>query len=300
MTSPYGTGPWGTGGWGSSAAPSPPPPGVTFPVYAITTNDVLVIVPASLLARSSVLAGDSTNPSTWKIRRLDTNELVPIAFVTVIGTTPAAPPPVILVPVLVMGPPVLVPTYPTTVTIHTQLELPDQLIQLELTAPTLLDASGVPYDIGAPTFAGVTQFARSTPEIIASTKTQGPRDLTNHPVPASPSGTLIVKGGDYTTETGTALLRKLVLRRLVARPGDFYHLPGYGVGLRIKQPLPAGNLIGLQTEIKQQLQLEPDVASVKVALTQSTNLLFVKALVLTKKTGQQLEIGLPISIGGSP
>lgn len=267
MSGGWGLSPWGLGPWGAGPAAFG-----TSQVYAISTNTIRVLTQTALLARSPVLPGDATNPATWRLIRTDTSEFVEIVSVTVVSST----------------------EYILT----TQLELPGQLVQLQLSAPGLLDYAGAIVPEDTVSFAGVTEEVTSTPEIIAAASTQGPRDLLNNPFPLQISGTLVIKGGDYANEFGEHLLRKLIIRRLVAKKGDFYHLPNYGVGLRAKSPIPAGNLVQLQTEIKQQIELEPDVASVSVALVQSTNTLFVTLTVVTVKTGQQLEIGIPISLGG--
>lgn len=260
----WGSGPWGFTPWGGS--------GEVDECYATSTNDVFVRATRPLLVRSTVLVGDATNPLSWKIVRIDTNELVAIASVAVLS--------------------------PTDFLIRTQAALPRYGVELELSS-SALDAAGNPLGTKTAAFIGVTEEALSTPAIAAAGKTSTPRDLMNHPVPASPSGTLVVQGGDYATETGAELLRKLVLRRLTARPGDFYHLRAYGVGLRAKQPIPAGDLATLQTAIKQQILQEPDVQSVRVSLTQAANLLYVGLEIVSKKTGQTIEIGAPFPTGAS-
>lgn len=272
MTSPpWGLSPWGLGGWGAKGVGS----SITATVYALTANSIFVLTTTPMLQRSVVLDGDSMNPSTWQVSRTDTGELIPVAFVEVLSST--------------------------NVIVHTQTMLPGINVQLQLQAPSLLDATGTSAPID-PVFAGVTEEASSTPALLATNQTQAPRDLLNRPAPSSAgslSGTLVIKGGDYTTEISTSLLRKLILRRLTARPGDFYHLPQYGVGLRVKQPVPTGDLVRLQAEIQRQIQLEPEVDSAKVVVTQSTNTLFVQVAVKTKKTGQTVDIGMPFEFGGS-
>lgn len=269
MTAPWGTGPWGTGPWGGPGTVS------IAMAYATSTNDVVVVASGPLLARSIVLFGDASNPSSWQIVRQDTGKIVPIVAVTIIN--------------------------PSQVVLRTQFPLPQRTVELEVDATNVRDVGGNPLALPrTATFAGVTEQALSTPDIIASGKTKAPTDILNRSSPTengSLSGTLIVKGGDYAEESGAGLLRKLIIRRLVARPGDFYHLPTYGVGLRVKQPVPAGDLMKLQTAIKQQIMFEPDVASVKVTLTQSTNLLFVQLAVVTRSTGQTLDIGVPFQTG---
>ena len=98
-------------------------------------------------------------------------------------------------------------------------------------------------------------------------------------------------GGDYVLQQGTALVRKLVIRRLITRPGDFYHLPDYGLGLRIKEPVP-GEIITLRGEIERQVELEPDVEAALATLSFSGNVLTIQVKVVLKTTGEGFEIGL--------
>jgi hypothetical protein len=243
--------------------------------YAISTNEIIVNASGNLLQRSTVLYGDATNPNTWASVRLDTNELVPIVSVQTLT--------------------------PATIVLRTLHPLPSSSVQLDLQSNTLLDSLGGLVAIRILTFAGMTEAAYSTPDKLAVSKTISSRDLLNRQVPnenGSLSGTLVVKGGDYSNQSGVELLRKLILRRLIATPGDFYHLPNYGVGLRVKSPLPAGDLIKLQARVKQQIQQEQEVNSVTVTITQSRNVLFVNVSVTVKSTGSRLEVGMPFQLGG--
>jgi hypothetical protein len=270
MTSPWGLSPWGTGGWGAG-------PTSLVSAYAISTNDVVVNLSAPVLSRRNVVAGDANNPNTWAIVRVDTNSLVPIAMVT--------------------------QATPTQYILHTQVALPPQSVGCIVSAETLLDATGTLISLPrSMTFFGVTEEATSTPELEAASQTQSPTDLLNRLSPSVDgsyglSGTLVVRGGDYTTESGLELLRKLIVRRLVTTPGDFYHLPSYGCGLKVKSPLPASGLMRLQTTIKQQVSLEQGVSSVTVGLTQSDTTLFVQLGVTVQATGQRVDMNVPFQIG---
>ena len=264
----WGSETWGESLWGGGSGSA------ALSVFAVTTNDILVETHGPLLMRSIVLVGDATNPSTWKIQRADTNEMIPVISVKVVSST--------------------------IVMLHTQLPLPPRTVTLNVSAPGLLDASGEPMPID-PSCSGVTEEAYSTPAIIASNQTQSPTDLANFQTPGAGmiSGTLIVQGGDYVTESGSALLRKLIIRRLTALKTDFYHLPTFGVGLRAKSPIPAGDMTSLQALIRQQVLLEPGVSAVRATLVQSANLLMVNLVVTVQATGQKLEIGIPFQTGGS-
>lgn len=109
------------------------------------------------------------------------------------------------------------------------------------------------------------------------------------------AGTLsITAGGDYAFEEGTDLLKKLVLRRLITRPGEFRHIPAFGVGLAIKEPLPAGgDLLKLRTAIEGQVMKEPEVEDVKAELILDPNAgsLTLNLRVKVRGTGQSVSIG---------
>jgi hypothetical protein len=258
-------------------------------VYAITTNDIQVTASGPLLQRSVVLTGDSMNPSTWQLNRLDTGETLKIVSVTVLS--------------------------PTQVLLHTLFPLPISTVQLEVSSTTLLDANGNPADPSALCY-GTTEGAYATPQQSAITATTAPQDLLNRQFPAplnqtsplgtsaygtpgSLSGTLVIAGGDYANQSGLDLLRKLIIRRLTATPGDFAHIPQYGVGLKVKQPLPVGDLVKLQASIKQQIMQEPDVETVAATVTQSSNVLTVQVSVTVMATGSKLDVSVPFQIGAS-
>lgn len=111
------------------------------------------------------------------------------------------------------------------------------------------------------------------------------------------SGTLTIdSGGDYASESGPAFVRKLILRRLTTKPGEFFHLPNYGLGLREKEPLPVNNLRALAKAIEQQVALEPEVSAVKANLSYAANaaILYVKVQAQLRQTGQQLVVPMAV------
>ena len=110
-------------------------------------------------------------------------------------------------------------------------------------------------------------------------------------------GTLQIEpGGDYASETGVPFLKKLILRRLVSKPGDFFHLPNYGVGLREKEPLPTNDLRKLAKQIEMQVLMEPEVATVKATLSYAAAaaVLYVQLKVGVRQTGQQVAFAVAI------
>lgn len=280
----WGLGAWGLSPWGGIGLGFAETTIVS--IYAITTNDVIVNASAPLLQRSPVLAGDSLNPATWQIVRLDTNEVIPVVMATA--------------------------NSPTQMDLHTLFPLPPTTVQLQLNAPTLLDALGNPVDpLG--TFTGMTEFAYATPAQTAVTMTTAPNDLLNRQLPASTntatgtplgtpgslSGTFVISGGDYVNQTGLDLYRKLIIRRLTTTPGDFLHIPGYGCGISAKKIYPAGDLVKLQATIKQQMMQESWIQTVQVSVSQSSSVLTVSVTATVASTGAQVNVSVPFPMGGS-
>ena len=109
----------------------------------------------------------------------------------------------------------------------------------------------------------------------------------------------IGSGGDYVSQSGEALIRKLVLRRLISKPGDFFHLPNYGVGLRVKEPIPTVDLRKLAVQIEQQVTLEPEVAESRANLSYAagTGSLVVSLKVRLKATGDVVQTDMVIPSG---
>lgn len=114
------------------------------------------------------------------------------------------------------------------------------------------------------------------------------------------SGTLIItSGGDYASQSGQDLIKKLIVRRLISKPGDFFHLPNYGLGLRIKEPIPNVDLRKLAVQIEEQVNLEPEVAESRASLSYAagTGTLLINLKVRLKATGDVIQTDLTIPTG---
>jgi len=270
VTAPVGLAPFGPSQWGSGIVPVS-----MVTAYAISTRQVYVLFSGALQARSGVLKGDALNPGTWKVVRLDTNAVVPMVGVRLRS--------------------------PSEVVVTCLDPLPPFTDFATISAPELKDAAGtlisLPRDM---TFAGLTEAAISTPEKIVQGATVQHRDLLNYAainLGVQGGGTLVVAGGDYVNQSGVDLIRKLVLRRILTTPGDFFWLPEYGVGLRVKEPIPAGDVVKLRAAIERQVSLEPEVTNVKASVTQSANLLTVIVSVVVRTTGQSLTVTASAKVG---
>lgn len=106
-------------------------------------------------------------------------------------------------------------------------------------------------------------------------------------------GTLTVEtSGDYGSVSGDELVKKLIFRRLISSPGDFFHLPEYGLGLSEKEIVHSANLVQLKAEVERQILLEREVEEASVRLTIDQDILTIQARVRLKN-GNQLDITVP-------
>lgn len=274
MTLPgWGVSPWGTGPFGMPADL------VIEYAFAISTHEVVVVLNKPPKDVFYLLDGDVRNPNSWRV-----STPTPLQYLQVAECRPY--------------------NAPLQWTVRTIQALPNSTGIARVEGTSLLDANGAL--IGLPNyadFAGVTEKATSTPTELAVTRGSASRDLANNPVPViggaegNLSGTLIIKAGDYALVDGAALLRKLITRRLTTVPGDFFHIPNYGVGLQVKQPIVGGNIVRFRAQVERELLLEPDVAQVAVSVVQSNNTLTIQVRAVLAKTGQQVSVGLYAPIG---
>lgn len=263
----WGTSAWGVGSWGGAAASM----SISY-AYAISTSEVLVALTGVPASRSGLLTGDVLNVNSWAVELEDGS-----ASFTVAGIYEYDGPLLWVVRILEV--------------------FPDNNVLLTVRATGLLDANGGLIDLpNDADFYGVVDVAVATPTAVAATRNYGLRDLANPMVPTSGtgadtniSGTMIIRGGDYALVDGPELLRKLIIRRLLTVPGDFFHLPKYGVGLRVKHPLPVSDLIKLQTEIRRQVLLEREVDECVVRLSQGDSSLTIVVRARLRATGQQVD-----------
>lgn len=109
----------------------------------------------------------------------------------------------------------------------------------------------------------------------------------------------ITSGGDYASQSGNDLVMKLVKRRLISNTGDFFHLPNYGLGLRIKEPIPNVDLRKLAVQIEEQVNLEPEVAESRASLSYAagSGTLIISLKVRLKATGDVIQTDLTIPSG---
>lgn len=272
MTLGWGTQQWGLDSWGGLTGSMS-----VSSAYAISTHEVLVTLSKPPMDVTGFLPGDVSNPGSWSVSVPATGQVLDVAGVYSYAR-------------------------PKQWVVRTLQRLPDSLAVARVTATTLKDAAGG--TVGPPAsfdFAGVTELAISTPTQLASTKQRTGRDLQNLPNPSlgesNISGVLVIVGGDYALTDGEAQVKKLITRRVMTTPSEFFHLPNYGVGLKLKQPLPGGSLVRLKTRIENQVLMEPDISSVIVSLSQSNSMLTCVVNATLAKTGQKVTVGINSPIG---
>jgi hypothetical protein len=266
----WGLSPWGLGPWGLGSATL-----LVANAYAAGDRFVRVQLSAQPLEASSTTVGSVYNPKTWTVTIPSTGRVLTVLSVTKYADK--------------------------TYDILTLEMFDNHFVTMAVGSDTLKDASGVPAGLLTFGFKGAVLEATSTPQRKTTTRGFALRDLANPPTPNSPvGGTLeITSSGDYKTVEGPQFLRKLIIRRLTSKPGDFFHLPQYGIGLREKEPLPNNDLVKLKKAIEMQVELEPDVAAVKSRLNYdyAAAALIIQLQVQMKQTGQSIDIALPVPTG---
>ncbi len=238
---------------------------------ALDTHRVRVTLSRAAQAQSAALAGDALNPSTWTITRSDTGAALSILAVEVAASD--------------------------AFTIVTLDPLAGYGVSHTVVTTSLKALNGDL--ISSPNSAAFRGLAEATISKPAQ-GTPGSVDLRNLPVPdpAHFGGTLtMTPGGDYDAETGAALVKKLVLRRLFTAPGDFFHLPDYGLGLRVKESISPGAMVQLKAEIERQVKLEPEVEQVRASLSLSADGLLVVRVQARLTSGEPADLTARVAAG---
>jgi hypothetical protein len=262
----YGLIPYGLGEYGEGAAAE------AFKlagVVAISKRQVQVSFNVAPLAASGFGLVDSLNPTKWTVQRLDTLAELPVGAVRLIDAV--------------------------TVELYLLDPLGDFRIRHGVAVRDIVSFDHAP--IVSPLsleFAGVTDT-----QVAPGPRPLRPRavDLDAQPVGDDTFGTaLVIRGGDYTTEQGNPLLKKLIVRRLTTKKGAFFHLPDYGIGIASPKSLfSPSDLRALKADIESQVNLEPEVVKTNAALTLDANNSILSILVQARtQTGDDVSVRLPI------
>lgn len=259
---------WGGPTWGSLWGGGMSPTLSIVKAIAIGDRIALVELSRPPRAKSTIGAGDALNPRSWRISRSDTGQQLIVEAVAAV-------------------------TLGYIFQLYTLKKFGSTLINHLVLSTSLVDPNGVliqPPNNQA--FIGcIDSIAEGTPGglvDIASIQSD----------PTSFSATMRVNpGGDYATQTGIELLKKLVIRRLTTSPNEFFFLDNYGLGLRVKEPLRLNDMAKMRIEAINQLQQEPEFSSVDVALSLSTkNVLTINVRATLAANNQQVDIPIPVPV----
>lgn len=258
---------WGTGAWGGSAWGL----GVLLDfslaaAYAVSTRTVRVVMSSAPLFGSPATVGDAERPSSWAVYRADGTPMTVLSATRVDDVT-------VDVRVLEHFPP-----YPQV---------------LSVVAVGLRSAAGG--SIGTPSsreFTGVAQSRAADAQVT--------RDFRNpaFDTPTQIGGTLKVSSaGDYELHSGDEFLLKMIYRRLSTIRGGFFHLPEYGLGLRVKEPLSTQDLTKLRAEVERQLALEDEIVQARaiLSLNPAEGILSIRVIAKTT-TNETIEAGVTLPV----
>lgn len=207
-------------------------------------------------------AGDALNPDTWFVTELGTGTPVGVLAASMVGTT--------------------------AVDVYLAAPFDPAPNMYTVSCPTLLDTyGGLVSSPSSAVFFGVGTVTKAPPP---STVT----DLANKPTPLSNTvgGTLVIgPGGDYESESGAALMKKLILRRLMTPKGGFFHLPDYGAGIEEKTLLHPSQLPQIQNDVVRQVESEPGISDVTASVTWDP----VEGILYVTGKGVMAGSGVPVS-----
>lgn len=249
---PFGTGPFGATGTIAIAA-----------AWATTTHGVRVTLSDEVAHTDSFAPGDATNPLTWAVANLTTGATLTVAMAVMADD--------LAVDLTLLEP------------------LGDDLETLSVVATGLVDVTGAA--LSSPisgTFAGLTETVDPVDAVRVDFRD---RDLANPITQAARGfgvgGTLVIgDDGDFETESGGQLLRKLVLRRLNTRRDAFRHLPGYGCLTPEKEPIATGgDLVSYLREVERQAKQEPDAVDARARGSIDRNGVLIVQLAVTMRGG---------------
>ena len=205
--------------------------------WAISTHSVRVTFTERPRAVDSFDPTDALNPLVWVITNDTAGQALTVASITMADEF--------------------------TADVTTLEALGDDLDTHTVTIVGMVAETGdvIAFPVSA-TFAGVVQ----TIDPVDSRRVDlRDRDLANPPFQVQRglgyAGTLIIgEDGDFTTEAGNPLIKKLVLRRMNTVRSSFRHLPNYGAATLEKEPIASGgNLVAYIRELENQAKQEPDV-----------------------------------------
>lgn len=262
----WGTGSWGISPWGTGSAPTGP--FFVVKVWAINSNTIRVTYSAAPQTDHDLLANDALNASNYVVTLVSGPDLTWTPRISRVYT---------------------VDTDPLSVDLRTDRSMPG-IIRVRQTLYRLT-VSNVTSAAGDPLIGANWQNFYSLNQIVNETQVRlennSKRDVANPSVPNSPmGGTFTIDStGDLKTDSGITMLKKLLTRRLVTRPGGFFHLPEYGIGLNPKELARPYRILEIKNEMKRQFLNEPEVLSVDVSVRMLPGTVLFDAKIKTKTNG---------------
>lgn len=105
--------------------------------------------------------------------------------------------------------------------------------------------------------------------------------------------------GDLAIENGVPYLRKRVIRRITTAAGEFFHLPGYGVGVTaaVKTLAKPTQLARIQRAAQVQIMQESDVTAARVTVSSPTPGVYVFAVKIRTVAGLIDDFTTTVTIG---
>jgi hypothetical protein len=264
---------WGLGEWGLDEWGGLPGPLNIVSALALSTRVVRVTLSTTPKAFSTTASGDALNPSVWTITRPDTGQVFTIASIDQVTA---------------------VDFDITVVEPFGSISVSHEVSSTMLEKPTG-ELISTPYSALFNGIAAVGQDALSKRQ---------QKDIANpqtSPGATGLGGTLVMtSAGDYALVSGAELVKKLIIRRLITRPGEFSHLPTYGIGLAVKEPVSTSSLILLRREVERQVLEEPEVEAAQVALIiePASGILTVNVRAKLTPTGESIETSFKLPTVG--
>lgn len=259
---------WGTSGWGVSSWGLGPSVGFVINSVLVTSERSFVVeLSEPPMQSSTVTVGDALNPRTWHVTRQDTGEQMLVLAVRLYSLS-------------------------NYFELYLLDKLASSLITHRVDAPLLLNQLGSP--IGPPTYFDFL----GCQALVIPPADRGFVDVANPQVSDGEyAGALQVgSDGDYANESGPALYRKLIIRRIITTPGDFFHFsPTYGLGVRMKEPFIINDLAKLKAALENQLLEEPEFAAVRASISlKPDGQMVINVQVQLRKTNELFSIPIQV------
>lgn len=245
---------YGISPYGTSALGMPTEMSVGF-AFASSIRRVRVELTSPPRMKSKSVPGDALNPHSWSVSRLDTLESLFVLQVEAVNST--------------------------TFDLYTMKKIGDYPIEHEVRAELLFSMGGS--EIVAPVsafFYGVTWVFPITPDV----------PITSDLRYLQPGVFDVDSGGDYSNITELEVLKKVLVRKLTTVPASFFHLPNFGIGLRVKEPLPTTDLLKLKKQIELAALEEPEVEQAVAMISFSASGILVVKLQVRTSSNQALEV----------